>query len=78
MNRAEEAGVYNVFRALSKIVCVLYVAAFFKNKNDFEKMLMKQWNRNEIDEALEIGAQKARVVAQNVLERVRVKAGYNA
>ena len=42
MNRAEEAGVYNVFRALSKIVCVLSVAAFFKNQNDFEKMLMKQ------------------------------------
>ena len=42
MNRAEEAGVYNVFRVLSKIVCVLYVAAFLKNQNDFEKMLMKQ------------------------------------
>ena len=34
-------------------------------------------NRNEIDDALEIGAQKARVAAQNVLQRVRVKAGYN-
>ena len=34
-------------------------------------------NKNEIDDALEIGAQKARTVAQNVLQRVRLKAGYN-
>ena len=34
-------------------------------------------NRSEIDDALEIGAQKARAVAQNVLQRVRLKAGYN-
>ena len=34
-------------------------------------------NRNEIDDALKIGAQKARAVAQKVLQRVRLKAGYN-
>ena len=33
-------------------------------------------NRNEIDEALAIGAEKARVVAQEVLQRVRAKVGY--
>lgn len=33
-------------------------------------------NRNEIDEALAIGAEKARIVAKNVLQRVRKKIGY--
>lgn len=33
-------------------------------------------NKHEIDEALAIGAQKARKVAKGVLERVRVKIGY--
>ena len=33
-------------------------------------------NKNEIDEALEIGANKARIVAQEVLQRVRKKIGY--
>ena len=33
-------------------------------------------HRNEIDDALSIGAQKARKVANDVLERVRDKAGY--
>ncbi|MDO9275539.1 MAG: tryptophan--tRNA ligase, partial [Lutibacter sp.] len=33
-------------------------------------------NLKEIDEALEIGAVKARAVAQNVLKRVRTKLGY--
>ncbi|MEJ6589366.1 MAG: tryptophan--tRNA ligase [Crocinitomicaceae bacterium] len=33
-------------------------------------------NRNEIDEALSIGAEKARKVAHSVLQRVREKAGY--
>ena len=33
-------------------------------------------HRNEIDDALSIGAQKAREVAHNVLKRVRDKAGY--
>ena len=33
-------------------------------------------NRNEIDEALAIGAEKARVVAKDVLQRVREKIGY--
>ena len=33
-------------------------------------------NTDEIDKALEIGAQKAREVAQKVLNRVRHKIGY--
>ena len=33
-------------------------------------------NRNEIDEALAIGAKKARIVASDVLQRVREKIGY--
>ncbi|TYP99678.1 tryptophanyl-tRNA synthetase [Tenacibaculum adriaticum] len=33
-------------------------------------------NRNEVDEALAVGAEKARVVAQDVLKRVREKIGY--
>ena len=33
-------------------------------------------NKHEIDEALEIGAQKAKVVAKDVLQRVRAKVGY--
>ena len=33
-------------------------------------------NKHEIDEALEVGAKKARKVAQEVLQRVRAKIGY--
>ena len=33
-------------------------------------------NRHEIDEALAIGAEKARIVAKDVLKRVRTKVGY--
>jgi len=33
-------------------------------------------NLNEIDKALAIGAEKAKLVANNVLSRVRKKAGY--
>ena len=33
-------------------------------------------NLNEIDKALEIGAQKAQKVANDVLQRVRTKLGY--
>jgi tryptophanyl-tRNA synthetase len=56
----------------------LYELIVEKFKNEREKFNHLIEHRNEIDEALEIGAQKARVVAQNVLRRVRVKAGYNA
>ena len=31
---------------------------------------------NEVDDALAIGAEKARVVADDVLDRVRAKVGY--
>ena len=33
-------------------------------------------NLNEVDQALEIGAEKARKVADEILERVRTKVGY--
>jgi tryptophanyl-tRNA synthetase len=33
-------------------------------------------NLNEIDKALEIGAEKAKKVANGVLQRVRAKLGY--
>lgn len=33
-------------------------------------------NKHEIDEALAVGAEKARVIAQDVLQRVRTKVGY--
>jgi tryptophanyl-tRNA synthetase len=33
-------------------------------------------NKNEIDEALKIGAEKATLVANDVLKRVRKKVGY--
>ena len=33
-------------------------------------------NKHEIDQALAVGAEKARVVAQKVLQRVREKVGY--
>lgn len=33
-------------------------------------------NRHEIDEALAVGAEKARVIAKDVLQRVRGKIGY--
>ncbi|MFD0993915.1 tryptophan--tRNA ligase [Tenacibaculum geojense] len=33
-------------------------------------------NKHEIDEALAVGAEKARVIAQDVLKRVRTKVGY--
>ena len=33
-------------------------------------------NKHEIDAALEIGAQKATIVANGVLKRVRAKIGY--
>ncbi|MBL7897714.1 MAG: tryptophan--tRNA ligase, partial [Crocinitomicaceae bacterium] len=35
-------------------------------------------NRNEIDKVLSEGAEKARKVARNVIERVRVKLGYTS
>ena len=33
-----------------KLYAFYMLLHFFKNQNDFEKMLMKQWNRNEICE----------------------------
>lgn len=48
------------------------------DKFESERTLFKHLieNRNEIDEALSIGAAKAKKIAQTVLQRVRDKAGY--
>ena len=46
----------------------------YSNERDLYNYYMK--NLNEIDVALDLGAEKAREVANNVLERVRVKLGY--
>ena len=48
------------------------------DKFESERTLFKHLieNRNEIDEALSIGAAKAKKIAQTVLQRVRKKAGY--
>ena len=56
----------------------LYELILEKFKNERERFNHLIENRNEIDEALEMGAQKARLVAQTVLQRVRIKAGYNS
>lgn len=51
----------------------LILEKFKLERTRFEHLMN---HRNEIDEALSIGADKARKIAQNVLQRVREKAGY--
>jgi tryptophanyl-tRNA synthetase len=46
-------------------------------KSERERFYYLMQNRNEIDEALSLGANKARAVAAQVLGRVRGKAGYS-
>ena len=48
-----------------------------KYKDQREKFSYFMTNINEIDSALEIGANKATIVARGVLDRVRQKLGYN-
>lgn len=54
----------------------LYELILEKFKAERERFNHLIENRNEIDEALAIGAKKARIVAQEVLQRARGKAGY--
>ena len=53
----------------------LIVDKFKAERSRFDHLME---NRNEIDESLEIGAKKARIVAQEVLQRVRLKSGYHS
>ena len=48
-----------------------------KYKDQRERFSHYMTNLNEIDSALEIGAKKASIVANGVLDRVRQKLGYN-
>ena len=52
-----------------------YILNHFKNER--EKFNQYMNNLEEIDAALNIGANKAQIVAQDVLNRVRQKLGYN-
>jgi tryptophanyl-tRNA synthetase len=47
-----------------------------KFKSDREKYNYYMNNLEEVDKALELGAQKAQAVAQGVLQRVREKLGF--
>ncbi len=51
----------------------LILTKFDKQRMNFDRL---RSNKNEIDEALNVGARKARKVAQEVLKRVRSKVGY--
>ena len=51
----------------------LILTKFDKQRMNFDRL---RSNKNEIDEALNVGAKKAREVAQEVLKRVRSKVGY--
>ena len=67
-----EAGNYGYGHAKQE----LYELVLDKFSVIREKYTYYMDNRNEIDEALAIGAEKAREVAQKVLKRVRTKIGY--
>jgi tryptophanyl-tRNA synthetase len=51
----------------------LIIDRFSEQRNRYTYLME---NPSEIEKALELGAEKARVVAKNVLNRVRAKAGY--
>jgi tryptophanyl-tRNA synthetase len=51
----------------------LILAKFADQRARFDALMA---NPSEIDAALKIGAEKARVVASDVLKRVRTKVGY--
>jgi tryptophanyl-tRNA synthetase len=51
----------------------LILTKFEKERNNFNKLMLE---KSSIDDALKIGASKARLVAKDVLNRVRTKVGY--
>ena len=54
----------------------LYELLIDKFSNERERYNYYMNNLNEVDKALSIGAAKARFVADDVLNRVRIKVGY--
>jgi len=66
------AGGYGYGHA--KIALLDLILEKFKEQREVYADLMQ--NKNKIDDALEIGAEKARKVAQEVLKRVREKVGF--
>lgn len=66
------AGGYGYGHA--KIALLDLILEKFKGQREIYADLMQ--NKNKIDDALEIGAEKARKVAQEVLKRVREKVGF--
>ena len=66
------AGGYGYGHA--KIALLDLILEKFKEQREIYADLMQ--NKNKIDDALEIGAEKARKVAQEVLKRVREKVGF--
>lgn len=72
MRQNYEGGNYgygHAKQALFELICTKY-------KTQIERYHYFMNNRNEIDNALEVGAQKAEKIANEVLSRVRGKIGY--
>jgi tryptophanyl-tRNA synthetase len=67
--RAGNYGYGHAKQALFELVMREFESARFR----YESLMA---NREEIDAALALGAEKARKVARNVLQRVRHKVGY--
>ena len=72
MRHSHEKGGYGYGHA-KQALFELIVEKFKTERSNFNHLME---NRHEIDEALSIGAEKARKVAQEVLQRVRKKVGY--
>ena len=72
MRHSYEKGGYGYGHA-KQALFELIVEKFKTERSNFNHLME---NRQEIDEALSIGAEKARKVAQEVLQRVRKKVGY--
>ena len=72
MRQSYEKGGYGYGHA-KQALYELIVEKFKTERSNFNHLME---NRHEIDEALSIGAEKARKVAHDVLKRVRKKVGY--
>ena len=72
MRRNYEEGGYGYGHAKQ----ALYELILEKFKAEREKYNYLMEHKNEIDDALSIGAQKAKNIAHDVLSRVRQKVGY--
>ena len=72
MRQSYEKGGYGYGHA-KQALYELIVEKFNTERSNFNHLME---NRHEIDEALSVGAEKARKVAQEVLQRVRKKVGY--